>query len=175
MLAISVFVLIEGLGRCVAAARSVQNYSVSEILLANKSYEFRTERRRRYSRSARHVRRLPRLLVVAEDLSGRTPKDCGSRRSRCIGTSAENRSAIRWSSTGICPKNSGEHAVTQDEQKRGRGFTLLEVLLAVTILEPRHRRRVQHVERGVELLAARQRCQRSLSAATHRHGCADRN
>jgi type II secretory pathway pseudopilin PulG len=44
LLAISVFVLIEGLSRCVAAARSVQNYSVSEILLANKCYEFRSER-----------------------------------------------------------------------------------------------------------------------------------
>jgi len=44
LLAISVFVLIEGLSRCVAAARSVQSYSVSEILLANKSYEFRSER-----------------------------------------------------------------------------------------------------------------------------------
>jgi Tfp pilus assembly protein PilV len=44
LLALSVFVLIEGLSRCVAAARSVQNYSVSDILLANKSYEFRTER-----------------------------------------------------------------------------------------------------------------------------------
>lgn len=44
LLAMSVFVLIEGLSRCVAAARSVQNYSISEILLANKSYEFRTER-----------------------------------------------------------------------------------------------------------------------------------
>ena len=44
LLSLSVFVLIEGLSRCVAAARSVQNYSISDILLANKSYEFRTER-----------------------------------------------------------------------------------------------------------------------------------
>ena len=44
LLGLSVFVLIEGLSRCVAAARSVQNYSISDILLANKSYEFRTER-----------------------------------------------------------------------------------------------------------------------------------
>jgi hypothetical protein len=44
LLAISVFVLIEGLSRCVAAARAVQYYSTSEILLANKSYEFRSER-----------------------------------------------------------------------------------------------------------------------------------
>jgi hypothetical protein len=29
---------------CVAEARSIQNYTVSDILLANKSYEFRTER-----------------------------------------------------------------------------------------------------------------------------------
>ena len=44
LLAIGLFVLIEGLGRALALARSVQNYSTSEILLANKSYEFRTER-----------------------------------------------------------------------------------------------------------------------------------
>jgi Tfp pilus assembly protein PilV len=44
LMSISVFVLIEGLSRCVAAARSVQSYSISSILLANKSYEFRTER-----------------------------------------------------------------------------------------------------------------------------------
>jgi Tfp pilus assembly protein PilV len=44
LLALSVFVLIEGLSRCVAIARSVQNYSISDMLLANKSYEFRTER-----------------------------------------------------------------------------------------------------------------------------------
>ena len=44
LLALSVFVLIEGLSRCVAAARSVQSYSISDILLANKSYEFRAER-----------------------------------------------------------------------------------------------------------------------------------
>jgi Tfp pilus assembly protein PilV len=44
LLAICVFVLIEGLSRCVAAARSIQSYTVSDILLANKSYEYRTER-----------------------------------------------------------------------------------------------------------------------------------
>jgi type II secretory pathway pseudopilin PulG len=44
ILAMSGFVLLEGLGRCVAGARSVQTYAVSDILLANKSYEFRTER-----------------------------------------------------------------------------------------------------------------------------------
>ena len=44
LLAISMFALIESLGRCLAAARSVQSYTTSEILLANKSFEFRTER-----------------------------------------------------------------------------------------------------------------------------------
>ena len=44
LLAISMFALIESLGRCLAAARAVQSYSTSEILLANKSFEFRTER-----------------------------------------------------------------------------------------------------------------------------------
>jgi Tfp pilus assembly protein PilV len=44
ILALGGFVLIECLGRCVAEARSIQYYSVCDILLANKSYEFRTER-----------------------------------------------------------------------------------------------------------------------------------
>jgi Tfp pilus assembly protein PilV len=44
LLAVSVFVLVEGLSQCVASARSIQSYTVSDILLANKSYEFRTER-----------------------------------------------------------------------------------------------------------------------------------
>jgi type II secretion system protein I len=44
LLAIALLVLIESLGRCIAAARSVQNYAVVEVLLANKSYEFRVER-----------------------------------------------------------------------------------------------------------------------------------
>ncbi len=43
ILAICVFGLLECLGRDVAAARSIQNYTVSDILLANKSYEFRVE------------------------------------------------------------------------------------------------------------------------------------
>ena len=37
------FVVIEGLSRCLAAARAVQTYSLVETLLANKSYEFRVE------------------------------------------------------------------------------------------------------------------------------------
>lgn len=44
LLAICVFGLIECLSRCVVAARSIQSYTVCDILLANKSYEFRTER-----------------------------------------------------------------------------------------------------------------------------------
>ena len=44
LLAISLFALIDSLGRCVAAARAVQNYSISETLLANKSFEFHAER-----------------------------------------------------------------------------------------------------------------------------------
>ena len=44
LLAVSLFVLIEQLSVCVAEARSIQNYTVSDVLLANKSYEFRTER-----------------------------------------------------------------------------------------------------------------------------------
>jgi hypothetical protein len=43
ILALCVFGLIECLDRCVAAARSVQSYTVCDILLANKSYDFRQE------------------------------------------------------------------------------------------------------------------------------------
>jgi len=43
LLAISTVAIVESLGRCLAAARAVQSYSTSEILLANKSFEFRTE------------------------------------------------------------------------------------------------------------------------------------
>ena len=38
------FVLVEGLSRCLAATRSVQTYATSEMLLANQSYIFHTER-----------------------------------------------------------------------------------------------------------------------------------
>lgn len=44
LIAIAFGVLLESLGRCVAAARSVQNYTTAQILLANKSYEFHVER-----------------------------------------------------------------------------------------------------------------------------------
>ena len=44
LVAIGLFAIMEGLNRCLAAARSVHNYSIVENLLANKSYEFRVER-----------------------------------------------------------------------------------------------------------------------------------
>jgi Tfp pilus assembly protein PilV len=44
LLAISLFAIIEALGRCVAAARGVENYAIAQTLLANKSFEFRVER-----------------------------------------------------------------------------------------------------------------------------------
>jgi Tfp pilus assembly protein PilV len=44
IVAFAMFAIIECLGRCLAAARSVQNYTVAETLLANKSQEFRVER-----------------------------------------------------------------------------------------------------------------------------------
>ena len=44
LLAISLVAIIDSLGRCVAAAKAIQSYSVAEILLANKSFEFRAER-----------------------------------------------------------------------------------------------------------------------------------
>ncbi|MBM3860181.1 MAG: hypothetical protein FJ395_11080 [Verrucomicrobia bacterium] len=43
LVAVALGVLIESLGRCLAAARSVQNYAMAQTLLANKSTEFRTE------------------------------------------------------------------------------------------------------------------------------------
>ena len=48
LVAIGLFVLIEGLSRCLAAARSVQTYSLVETMLANKSYEFRVEQAQDY-------------------------------------------------------------------------------------------------------------------------------
>src|ERR1043166_7639209 len=44
IVAIAMFALIESLTRCIATARSIQNYSVAQTLLANKSYEFRVAR-----------------------------------------------------------------------------------------------------------------------------------
>ena len=44
LVAIGLSVLLQGLGRCLAAARSVQSYAVVQNLIANKSYEFRIER-----------------------------------------------------------------------------------------------------------------------------------
>ena len=44
LVAIGLFAIMESLNRCLAAARSVQNYSIVQNLLANKSYEFRVER-----------------------------------------------------------------------------------------------------------------------------------
>jgi type II secretion system protein I len=41
---VALFALITSLGRCLSAARSIQNYTMAETMLANKSYEFRVER-----------------------------------------------------------------------------------------------------------------------------------
>ena len=43
IVAIAMIALIESLTRCIATARSIQNYSIAQTLLANKSYEFRVE------------------------------------------------------------------------------------------------------------------------------------
>ena len=48
LVAIGLFAIIDGLGRCLAAARSIQNYTVAEALLANKSYEFHVEQATNY-------------------------------------------------------------------------------------------------------------------------------
>jgi Tfp pilus assembly protein PilV len=44
LVAIGLFSIMEGLNRCLAAARSVSSYAIVQNLLANKSYEFRVER-----------------------------------------------------------------------------------------------------------------------------------
>jgi hypothetical protein len=44
LVAIGLFVLIESLGRCLAAGRSVQNDGYAQTVLANKANEFRGER-----------------------------------------------------------------------------------------------------------------------------------
>jgi Tfp pilus assembly protein PilV len=48
LVAVAMFALLESLGRCLAASRSVQNFSIAQTLLANKSYEFRVERPQDY-------------------------------------------------------------------------------------------------------------------------------
>jgi len=44
LVAIGLLAIMEGLNRCLAAARSVNSYAIVQNLLANKSYEFRVER-----------------------------------------------------------------------------------------------------------------------------------
>jgi Tfp pilus assembly protein PilV len=44
LVAIGLSVLMDCLGRCLAATRSIRNYTVSGMLLANKSCEFRLDR-----------------------------------------------------------------------------------------------------------------------------------
>jgi hypothetical protein len=44
LLAIGLFAIIDGLGRCLEAMRRIQAYSTAETLLANKTYEFHVER-----------------------------------------------------------------------------------------------------------------------------------
>jgi Tfp pilus assembly protein PilV len=48
LVAIGLFAIIESLGRCLAAARSVQSYTMAEALLANKSSEFHIEQAGNY-------------------------------------------------------------------------------------------------------------------------------
>jgi len=44
LVGLSLGILMDCLGRCLAAARSIQNYTHAEILLANKACEFRLDR-----------------------------------------------------------------------------------------------------------------------------------
>jgi type II secretion system protein I len=48
LVAIGLFSIIDALGRCLAAARSIQNYTVAEALLANKCTEFHVEQATNY-------------------------------------------------------------------------------------------------------------------------------
>jgi hypothetical protein len=48
LVAIGLFAIMEGLNRCLAAARSVNSYAIVQNLLANKSYEFCVERPKDY-------------------------------------------------------------------------------------------------------------------------------
>ena len=48
IVAVALPALIGSLSRCLAAARAVQNYSLVEMLLANKSYDFRVEQAQDY-------------------------------------------------------------------------------------------------------------------------------
>lgn len=43
LLGVVMFAIITSLGRCLAAARGIEKASVAQVLLANKSYEFRVE------------------------------------------------------------------------------------------------------------------------------------
>jgi Tfp pilus assembly protein PilV len=52
LLAIGLFVMLESLSRCVAAAGAVQNQAIASNLLANKSYEFRVERPRDFAEAS---------------------------------------------------------------------------------------------------------------------------
>lgn len=48
LIAVGLFALINCLGRCIAAARSVQDYTIAETLLANQCCVFRVERPKDY-------------------------------------------------------------------------------------------------------------------------------
>lgn len=43
LLALGLFAIIDGLGRCLAATRSIQNYAMAETLLVNKTFEFHSD------------------------------------------------------------------------------------------------------------------------------------
>ena len=172
ILAMSGFVLLEGLGRCVAAARSIQSYTVSDILLANKSYEYRQEPLKdNFSDQQGTFDDYPGYSWTRK-LEGTDIEGMWQQTITVYWYEQEKKSASRSSSTGICPIKNIEYAITPSHRNTDR-------LHAAGSLAGRRRsrhayhRRVQHVERGVDLLAARQRCQRSLSAATRRDGCAD--
>ena len=44
MVAVAMVAILDSLGRCLAASRSVQSYNIAQTLLSNKCYEFRVER-----------------------------------------------------------------------------------------------------------------------------------
>jgi len=110
LLAISMVAIIGSLGQCLAAARAIQSYSTSEILLANKSFEFRTERPTDILDQEGEFDDYPGFPGRVS-LRGQTRKGSGHKRSPFTGTNAASSPVTPWSNTGICRINNGEHAV----------------------------------------------------------------
>jgi len=128
--------LISCLGRCIAAAHAVQNYTIAQTLLANESYIFRVERLTDMNDDEGDFNDYP-VIPGPENSRRPTPKTCISKPSRYSGRSADEPPVTRWSSTVTCRKSSNSHERRTFQSRGGacsRRFTFLEVMVAVTIL-----------------------------------------